>query len=100
MSFTRELGTRLALDGNFDTLEEFQDHYGDSAATCWFVVIGSGTTRGREAAGLLYRSQSSTDVRSPWTFVDVLIHEGAGRAQEQYQVGAALVFRDVELGTM
>ena len=52
---------------------------------CWFVVIGSGTTRGREAAGLLYRSQSNTDITSPWTFVDVLIQEGAGRAFEQYQ---------------
>lgn len=55
------------------------------ADACWFVVIGSGTTQGREAAGLLYRSQSSTDIMSPWTFVDVLIQEGAGRPYEQYQ---------------
>lgn len=52
---------------------------------CWFVVIGSGTTENRSAAGLLYRSKSDTDVLSKWSFVSVVIQENSAAAYEQYQ---------------
>ena len=55
------------------------------APLCWFVVVGSGTTKGRESAGLLYRSRSAEDITSAWTFVSVLLQEAAGAAFEQYQ---------------
>ena len=65
----------------------------DDEDLCWYVVIGSGTTTGRKSAGLLYRSQSSTDVTSMWTFVSVLLSEDAGAAFEQYQYSCPDFFR-------
>ena len=57
----------------------------DPSRMCWHVVVGSGTTVGRSAAGLLYRSQSAEDVSSQWSFVSALIEENASAHSEQYQ---------------
>eukprot|EP01046_Picozoa_sp_COSAG06_P015758 COSAG06_NODE_1021_length_11055_cov_7.993976_4_plen_536_part_00 len=60
---------------------------------CWFVVIGSGSQTNRSAAGLLYRSQSSTDVKSKWSFVSVLVQENAGAPSDQYQYSCPDFFK-------
>jgi hypothetical protein len=66
---------------------------------CWHVVIGSGSVDGRRAAGLLYRSQSATDVTSGWTFVSVLLAEDAGAQFEQYQYSCPDFFPLKQSGT-
>ena len=69
------------------------DQQRDQQDLCWFVVVGSGTTRNRSAAGLLYRSKSQSDVASPWQFVSVLLEDTYGAPSEQYQYSCPDFFR-------